>query len=377
VSERTNPFHFGSPAGGDNFVDRQQELEGIADRMLNGQNIILLSPRRYGKTSLLLECIERVKARRGRSGYASLLMCTSRRDVAETLLTAVLNGPLSWLTSRTQKLAQVLGRVRPAVSVGLDQGGDWRVDFGGSSTDRDWRDTISTVLRLLGDASEGKQPVSLVLDEFQTVAEIDDSLPALFKVMADELRDVSLVFSGSKMHVMERIATGPGAPLLGMGEVYSLGPIPEDVMANFLSRRARAAGKHLPLAVARRVYELAGGVPNDVQRLAYEAFSWGGERLDEAVVDEAMQRVISHKIVDYEETVTRLAPGQQRLLKALAKEPRSSLYSREFLNEVELANSASVRKALAVLTDLELVARRGKDWVVADAFLRGWLAANA
>jgi hypothetical protein len=176
---------------------------------------------------------------------------------------------------------------------------------------------------------------------------------------------------------MERIAVGPGAPLLGMGELYSLGPIPEEVMAPFISRRARASGKHLPLAAARHIYSLAGGVPNDVQRLAYEAFSSPVETIDEPVVENALRSVISHRAVDYEDMVTRLAAGQQRLLKALAKEPRSSLYSREFMNEVDLANSTSIRRALDALTDLELVARRGQTWVVADAFFRGWLAANA
>jgi len=200
-------------------------------------------------------------------------------------------------------------------------------------------------------------------------------LPALFKVMADELRDVSLVFAGSKMHVMERIATGPGAPLLGMGEVISLGPIAEDVMATFLPRRSRSSDKSMSAAVARRIYQLVDGVPNDVQRLAYEAFLQAGEAVTEDVVQAALQSVVAHRALDYEETFTRLAPGQQRVLKALAREPRAALYSRDFMNEVDLANSGSVRRALEVLTDLELVTHRGAAWVVADAFFRTWLVA--
>ena len=375
MGEVSNPFHYGSPAKGESFVDRQAELEDIVDRMLNGQNIILLSPRRYGKTSLLLEAIDRTKSRHGRSGYASLLMCTNHREVAETLLTAVLNGPLSWLTSQRQKFGQVLSRVRPTLSFGLDESGSLRANLSPGVADREWHHTITMVLRLLTDAGEGRRPVSLVLDEFQQVAEIDDSLPALFKVMADELRDVSLVFAGSKMHVMERIATGPGAPLLGMGEVISLGPIAEEVMATFLPRRSRSSDKSMSAAVARRIYQLVDGVPNDVQRLAYEAFLQAGEAVTEDVVQAALQSVVAHRALDYEETFTRLAPGQQRVLKALAREPRAALYSRDFMNEVDLANSGSVRRALEVLTDLELVTHRGPAWVVADAFFRTWLVA--
>ena len=369
-----NPFHFGSPAGGESFVDRDEELAGIVDRMLSGRHVILLSPRRYGKTSLLLEAVGRCKARRGRGGYASLLMCSSQRDVAETLLGAVLNGPLSWLSAQRQKLTQLLTQFRPNLRLELEPTGALAVRLGAGMADRDWRDAIATALRLLGQAGEGKRSVCLVLDEFQRVAEIDEALPAFFKTMADELRDVSLVFAGSKMHVMQRIATGPGAPLLGMGETFSLGLIPEDIMVPFLTRRARSAGKHMPLPVGRLIYEAVDGIPNDVQRLAYDVFAQGGDRLDADEVEAAIKRLVSHRAVDYEESFVRLAPGQQRLLKALARQPRSSLYSRAFMDEIELANSTSVRRALDALEDLEQVAFRSGKWTVADAFYRRWLA---
>lgn len=376
MAERTNPFHYGSPAAGVAFADREEELADIVDRMLNGQNVILLSPRRYGKTSLLLEAIDQVKKRRGRSGYASLLRCSNQREVAEALLNAVLNGPLSWLSSQSHKLAQVLGRVRLRPTMELDPSGSVRASLAPSSANVDWQDVISTTLRLLSEAEGGKRPVSLVLDEFQRVAEIDEALPAIFKVMADELRDVSLVFAGSKMHVMGRLAVGPAAPLLGIGERITMGPVPEDKMAPFLRRRARQAGKAMSDEVARLIFDTVDGIPNDVQRLAYEAFFVAEQEIDAATVRTAAARIVSHRALDYEESFNRLSPAQQRLLKALAREPTAAIYARRFLDVVDVANASTVRKALDVLTDLELVAKRGPTWVVSDAFFRSWLASG-
>ena len=372
---QANPFHYGSPASGEYFADRKNELAEIVDRMLNGQNVILLSPRRYGKTSLLLESIARVRAKHGRTGYASLLLCTSPRDVAETLLTAVLNGPLSWLSRQHQRLSQALSRVRLTPSIELDASGALRASLATSSRAIDWKDVLASTLRLLTDAGEGKRPVSLVLDEFQRVAEIDPNLPAVFKVMADELQRVSLVFSGSKLHVMEKLAVGPGAPLLGMGERISLGPVPQTEMVQFLCNRARDGGKDMPHDAARAAFAAVDGIPNDVQRLAYEAFSLAGDAIDAAAVELALARIVSHRAVDYEESFTRLAPVQQRVLRSLARQPRSDVYSRSFLEQVDVANANSVRKALEVLSDLELVTQHRAEWTVADTFFRQWLAA--
>jgi len=374
--EYANPFHYGSPASGEYFADREDELLDVVDRMLNGQNVILLSPRRYGKTSLLVEAMTQVRARHGRTGYASMLRCTSPRDVAETLLSAVLSGPLSWLSSQNNRLTQLLGRVRLTPSIELDASGALRASLNPSSGALDWRHALGSALRLLVDAGEGKRPVSLVLDEFQRVAEIDASLPVVFKTMADELQRVSVVFAGSKLHVMERLAVGPGAPLLGMGERISLGPVPEAEMVAFLRGRADAAGKTMAEPVARSLYHAVDGIPNDVQRLAYEAFLLAGQHIDAATVELAIGRVVGHRAIDHEESFSRLAPVQQRVLLALARMPRAHIYGRQFLDDVQVANANAVTKALGVLEDLELVTRHGAEWVVADAFFRIWLTAH-
>ena len=368
-----NPFHYGSPAGGEFFADRQDELFDITGRMLNGQNVILLSPRRYGKTSLLLEAMRRVRASRGRTGYASMLLCSSPRDVAETLLTAVLNGPLSWLARQHGRLAQLLGGIRLTPSVEVEPGGSLRVSLSPSAAQEDWRQALASALRLLSEAEQGSHPASLVLDEFQRVAEIDSSLPGVFKVMADELQRVSLVFSGSKMHIMERLAVGPGAPLLGMGERITLGQVPEAEMARYLVARAKHGGKRMAAGAAHALFAQVDGVPNDVQCLAYEAFALAEGEIDLDTLDQAMARIVGHRSIDYEESYARLAPVQQRVLRALARQPRAEVYSRSFLAEVDVANANAVRKALDVLTDLELVARRASEWTVADAFFRAWL----
>ncbi len=345
--------------------------------MLDGQNVILLSPRRYGKTSLLQRAITTVRRRGGRSGYASLIKASSRREVAEVLLSAVLAGPAGWMTRRRADLADALAGVRLQPSITVHPGGALQVTFSPAVDPVPWEGVLHDTMRILGRVARQK-PASLVIDEFQRAAEIDPGLPGVFKAIADELRDVSLVFSGSKLHVMRELASGPGAPLLGMGERISLDVIPETEMTEFLCRRAGAGGKTMPAAIASDIYRSVDGVPNDVQKLAYAAFAAAAAAVDGDALAAGFAEIVQLEIVDYAETLDGLAPAQQRVLKALAAQPQASVYSHDFLHRVDVNNANSVRKALDVLARRELVRRRSdRAWCVANPFFRAWLAAGA
>src|SRR5262245_53230354 len=94
-----NPFIYGESVPPDvvgGLADREDELELLSRSMLGGRNVIVIAPRRYGKTSLLRRAVVDVRAGGGRSGWVSLADCASPRDVAEALLAGVLSGPASW-----------------------------------------------------------------------------------------------------------------------------------------------------------------------------------------------------------------------------------------------------------------------------------------
>ena len=367
-----DPYHYGSPVGGDHFCDREEALADIEARMLSGANVVLLSPRRYGKSSLLLRAIDRVRRKGGSSGYVSLIRCSSSREVAEAVASGILNGPLSSMTRRRENLKELLRDLRIAPVLGVDANGAFSLSFQSAAAPTHWDSVLADSLRLLARLSR-QRPTSLVLDEFQRVVEIDEGLGGVFKAVADELSGTSLVFAGSKLHLMNRLATGPGAPLLGMGERIALGAIPEDAMTRYLTHRATAAGKHMSTHAAGLIYAAVDGIPNDVQRLAFEAFLLADDAIDEETVAIAMQRIVSHQSTEYGELYERLAPTQQRVLRALACEPTGAVYAASFLHDADVTNPNAVRAAIDVLEGRELVRRREGVWTVSNAFLRAWL----
>ncbi|HVA22344.1 MAG TPA: hypothetical protein VNN74_09670 [Candidatus Micrarchaeia archaeon] len=369
------PYHFGSPVGPEHFADREPELALLAGRMIGGISVIVHAPRRFGKTSLVRRGLLAAEAAGAGVGYANLLRCSTRREAAQTVVRAIFAGPLHRrdLLRRLGGLLERI-RVRPTVEVATD--GRVQLGFDPALADRDWGGAMGDACRILAEEA-GRRPVALALDEFQQVAEIDAGLAGVFKAMLDEAPSVSFVLAGSHLHLMERLTTLPGAPLLGMGELLRLGPIPEPAMTAYLVRQSRRAGRPMDEAAARLVSALAGPVPNDVQRLAQSAFDTADAVIDAGCVERGMELAVSRQSATFAERYERLSGTAQRLLRLLAEGPVARPYARAVMTGLEVANDNAVRKALAALTFAELAVRTGGAWHVADPFLRRWLVSGA
>jgi hypothetical protein len=239
----------------------------------------------------------------------------------------------------------------------------------------DWTTEIRRVMQLLREAQSDRHPVSLVIDEFQKVAEIDPALPGLFKSLTDlELRGVSLVLSGSRRHVMHQLHAGPGAPMLGVGQLMTLDLVPEADMVAFLRQRAEAEGKRMSAEAAGLLFQRARGVPAYVQRLVCEAFESGERNIDETVAEKAVTTVLRRERQYFEVIYEDLAPNQRSLIRALAAEPARSITSRDFLDRAGLRADSSSQRALSALEAAEKVELGPDGWQVSDPLLALWLA---
>ena len=369
----SNPFHYGTPAEGDFFTGRADELAALVARMTDGINVVLLSPRRYGKTSLLHAAQARLARRRPAAATMEInvLRATSPSGLAG-MLTA---GAFRLRGARWHRLRQAVPefakrlRVQPTIS--FDPTGAPRFGFDAGLSSPDAATVISDVYALLAEEAE-RRPAALVLDEFQAVTRLGDELPAVFKSLADEHPSVSLVLAGSKRHLMEQLVSEASAPLYGMAQRLTLGPLPTAEMVEFLRARAAGAGRAFADGAAEHLVDIAGPVPNDIQHLAYEAFA-GGSTLDRDAVEAAMARAVDHEAAIFAEALGRLSPGQARVVVALATGTPTSPYGADFARRVRLANASSVRKALQPLLADEAVVEGPEGLVLADPFFAAWL----
>lgn len=369
-----NPFHYGAPATGPNFVGRRSELDALVARMRNGVNVVVVSPRRYGKTSLLLRAQQVMDHDRPRPAVvaANVFVCKDLPTLASRLVSGLYQVPgTRWHRAR-QGIVEFLHRIRVRPSVEIDDSGKPRFSFGPGLAPADADRVISDVYAALADET-GARPAVLVLDEFQAITRHGEHLPFLFKGLSDEHPGVSLVMAGSQRHLMERLVTDEGAPLYGMAQRVALGPIPDSEMIAHLQERAAAGGKPMAASTAALVVETAGPVPNDIQHLAFEAFEVARRRITADDVEEGMRRAVDHESSLFADRLALLSPGQARVLVGLALGPGGPIFTSAFAREVGLAGGQSVKKAIDAMAEDETVVLRDGRWAVADPFLAAWL----
>jgi hypothetical protein len=372
-----NPFHYGSPVEGEYFTGRSDELDALVSRMRNGINVVLLSPRRYGKTSLLRAAEARLTRARPSAAIidVNVLRATSLSNLVSLLTAGAFHLPGSRKQRARRSITEFVRRLRITPILTFDASGNPRYGFDANMAVRDAETVFADIYALLDEEAD-RRPSALVLDEFQAITRHATVIPELLKALADEHPRVSLVLAGSKRHMMEELVVESHAPLFGMAQRLSLGPIPHREMAEYLLQRAAGAGKAFVDDAAERVLALASPVPNDIQHLAFESFEAAGDGIDAAAVDMGMTRAVAHDNALYAETLSRLSPGQARVLTAIARASPDEPYSSAFARSVGLASGSSVRKALQPLLANEDVVDREGRLAVADPFFAAWLCGD-
>ncbi|MGH9124667.1 MAG: AAA family ATPase [Acidimicrobiales bacterium] len=369
-----NPFHYGTPVQGEQFTGRERELAAVTARMRDGINVVLLSPRRYGKTSLLLRAEAKLAQSRPPGALVKANVLRSRDLVAliGQLASGVYQLPGGRWHRTRQALPEFVRRLRMRPTVTINDHGQPVFAFEPAVAGLE-ADTVLADLYALLDEQSAHRPAVLVLDEFQAIVDLGAHLPNLLKSLADDHPAVSLVLAGSKRHLMERLVDAENAPLYGMAQKIELGPIPDDIMTHFLCARAAAGGKQMDETAAAAAIDRAGPVPNDIQRLAYEGYGLADRVVDDTALALGLDQAVAHEAAIYSEVFAARSPGQRRVLVRLATEDHQHVYSSSFARTVGLAGSNSVKKVIDSLVEDELVARRNESWQITDAFFAAWL----
>ncbi|MGH7722407.1 MAG: AAA family ATPase [Candidatus Dormibacteria bacterium] len=375
-----NPYHFGSRVkDAVNFTDRRHELATLTSHMLNHQNVIVIAPRRFGKTSLLYRAMAAVEDRGGRTGRVSLMKCSTTQEVAEALMRGVVKGPMGWLRGQATEIARRVRSMRITPQFTFEPAtGAVSVKLDSPHSAVDWRPVIEDVIHLLNDLNERGHPVSLVIDEFQKAKEIEPDLPDVFKDLVDDVPDVSLVFAGSKRHLMDQLVNDRDhGALYNVGTKLYLQRISEPDFSSYLRARAGAGGASMSQDTARRIYDAAAGIPNDVQLIAFRAYQEathhpGNNEITAADVEEAVRAAAADQSDDFQNTFDQLAQSQQLLLKLIACEEVTEINGKRTIARLGVTNHAAGNAARA-LQRRELISREGAVWTVSSGLLREWL----
>ena len=379
-----NPFVYGEVVPAAAFVNRVLELDRLVGDLASSQKIFLISPRRYGKSSLIRRALASMEKRGALTVEVTVASFSSYVAFLEGYARAVVAAETRWDRARawlrdTVRSARAEVRYAPDPTLSTPGTGTMSVSFPGVTSPRDVSKLAVEVFALPARlAAERKKKVTIALDEFQAVAGFNGgSVEHALRAAVQHQRDVGYIFAGSEPSLMEQMLT-PKRPFYKAGPVMRLEKIPADEFVSFIDEGFSRSGLRPEAGLGAAIVELAGNLPYDVQRLAHE--TWDEVRATSrrrATLDDlhqALRRLLSEQQTIFEALWQRLTLGQRAVLRAVVIGGGVNVLSADTRSRHRLGGPSSVQASLAALLRDDVIAREGDRYVVGDSLLREWIA---
>jgi hypothetical protein len=373
-----NPFQYGLIADDSAFTDRDRELRELASDIRNGQDVVVLGRRRFGKSSLLFRAADTLRRQKVLIAYVDVMATPTKERFAAALAEAIHDGVATPLMRARQRALGVFRdlRVQPTVTLRPD---DASVSFslapGHSQEAVDA--TVVDLLELAGRlGAERDRRVALVFDEFQEIVELDAHYPRIFRSIFQHQRGVAHVYLGSKRHLMDRLFNDRNEPFWRSAKQIELGPIGPEHFGPFIRRRLSETDRAIDDETLGRLLALTAGHPYATQQLCYflweelpEGFTAGAKDLERA-----LGGVLAAENAHFDLVWEQATRNERLLLLALGREPGRP-YSLEYRRRHGLPSASHAQRSLRSLQRRELVRQRDDgSYELAEPFLPAWLA---
>lgn len=370
-----NPFTYGDLVTDEAFTDRDEELGQLTRDLWNGQNVALIAPRRYGKSSLVKAALSRLVGEGVLVVEVDLMTTPTKERFAAKLAKSIHDDVASSLLKAKEALRYFTGlRVVPSVS--FDLNGSVRFSFSASRESGDIDATIERLLELPAElAAERKRHLIMFFDEFQEVTTLDPHLPALMRSIFQTQSDVAHLYAGSKREMMNKLFSDRNEPFFRSAKTMEIGAIPGPLFATFVKEQFDRTNRGVSDEALDRLLAVTGGHPYATQELAFALWDEVPEGFTATVADfeDALAAALRAENARFTLIWENATPPQKLLLQALSVEP-----GRPFSNGYRLAHElppvSGVQRALKPLIADELVHRRPDGlYEIAEPFLREWV----
>ncbi|MCF0181377.1 MAG: ATP-binding protein [Muribaculaceae bacterium] len=308
-----NPFKFGSIVSGNYFTDRVEEQEKIGNIFNSANHLALISPRRFGKTSL----VNKVAKETGRTYiYVNLQEVVDVKDFATKIIKKTLE------TSFTEKIKYYISHLRFQPTIDVDAvTGRTKVTLGAHVDDSEALEDALSLINKIG-ANEPKNKPIVVFDEFQEINDIGKHLDKKLRSWMQMHEHVNYVFLGSQESMMEEIFENKKSPFYHFSLLMRLKRIPYNEFQAFLSNRfdLLCDDKETTDRVAHEILEITECHPYYTQQLAYVVWDqWERKTNDtDALISMAIDTITQSHSLDYERLWEKFNRTDRRMLMLVA-----------------------------------------------------------
>ncbi len=359
--EDKNPFKFGSVVDGPYFTNRIKEI-GLVKRVLAGENhLILVSPRRYGKTSLVFK----VTSGLDRPVISiDFQVITSTEDLAAQILKRV------YRVYPAERIRQSIRnfRVIPVITIN-PVSNDVEVSFQASGRAMPILEDVVHLVDKLG--SKGKKPI-VVFDEFQEARHIDKGLLSQLRSIMQHHGNVNYVFLGSHESAIKDIFESRKSPFYHFGMIQVLDKIPEKDFLEYLSVGLSSVTTEAE-QLSERILSITQCHPYHTQKLAYMTWEICYKDSQSGQPElEAIDGLLRIHDTDYERWWNSQNKTDQKVITGMCLSDHPPL-SEPFIREYDLGATSTAYSSLKRLMSQGIVIKQHKSYAIDDPVLIAWL----
>lgn len=367
------PFIFGKLASGEDFTNRKGEVDKLRNNFISGINTIIISPRRWGKSSLVARAakLSADKNKKVKFVFIDLFNVRDEEEFYELLTREVLKASGGKWKEMVDNAKKFLGRFIPRITLGAEEASEISVGL-------DWQEVKKFPDEILNlpekIAKEKGIRFIICIDEFQNITEFKEPEYIQKKLRANwqKHKHTSYCLYGSKRHMMMEVFSSASMPFYKFGELIFLEKIKQEEWIKYLQKRFSDTGKKIEKKEAGAIADLVENHPYYVQQLAQQVWFRTKDIATDAIVKTSFEQLTLQLSLLFQRLTDDLTAPQVNFLKAVL-DGVEQLSSKETLKEYRLGTSANVLRIKDALVKKEIIDLYGPKLEFLDPLYKNWL----
>lgn len=364
MKKQSNPFKFGTFVDGEYFTNRVEEMEELTSIINSANHLVLIGPRRFGKTSL----IRKITDVSGRPVvHLDAFMITSAQDLASQLVSRLFRlFPLERLNAYLREFSIV-----PTIKID-PVSGNTEISFTSGAGSEDSVKTVEDAFNLVEKLSSDSARLIVVIDEFQDLLKLGKGLDKRLRSVIQHHKKANYVFTGSQESMMRDLFERKKSPFYHFAIVRFIERIPAEDFKAFLEDRFRAISDQ-SVNISESILAVTESHPYYTQQLAWQTWEEIGRSAEhDRAVDEAVQKLVRMHDIDYDRVWANLITTDRKILLNMSETTLSPMGS-EFMRKAGLTTASTVKSALDRLINAGHVIQEKGKYRIDDPFFSRWI----